>query len=174
MTYKTFNPGDILTASDAELLMRQGLIIVSNQAARDAIPAPTEGMRVYRLDTHVIETHDGSTWVPFDTGWVNLATAGAWTTGSGQSLAQIRRIGETVHTTGEVWGGASGSQAVLIPAEFRPKNRLSVVVGQGSGSVNTNMFNLAIPTARDAMYIAGSIPAASPGVSLGGISWARA
>jgi len=62
MTYKDFTAGDIFTADDADLLMRQGLIVVADQAARDAIIAPTEGMRVYRLDTHAVDIHGQYEW----------------------------------------------------------------------------------------------------------------
>jgi hypothetical protein len=63
MTYKDFLTGAVFTSADADLLMRQGIIVVANAAARDAIPSPTEGMRVYRLDIHGTETYSGSAWI---------------------------------------------------------------------------------------------------------------
>lgn len=63
MTFKDFTAGDIFTADDADLLMKQGLIVVANEAARDAIPAPFEGMRVYRIDTHRVDYRTATGWL---------------------------------------------------------------------------------------------------------------
>src|SRR6478735_8690853 len=117
--------------------------------------------------------YDGTAWVLYDSGWVNLTTTGGWTTSSGVTLAQIRRIGPMVYLTGELWAGTSGTQAALIPAEFRPKGRFTVWVGRGSASVGTEQYAVSVPSARDSLYIAGpaGIPGSSPGVSLGSISW---
>jgi hypothetical protein len=176
VTYKDFLTGAVFTSADADLLMRQGVIVVSSAAARDAIASPTEGMRVYRLDTHMIETHDGSTWVPFDTGWINLVMSGTWATSGGAAQAAIRRLGSSVYLAGEVWAGVSGTQALLIPEGLRPKARTTVVVTRASNSVNTDQFVLSVGTTRDSIYIASAagatVPPASPGIPLGALGWA--
>lgn len=61
--YKTYRPFDPFTPFDANSMLRQGIITVANAAERGQIETPTEGMRVYRLDTHRDERFDGVTWV---------------------------------------------------------------------------------------------------------------
>lgn len=175
MTYKDFLTGAVFTADDADLLMRQGVIIVSNAAARDAIPSPTEGMQVYRLDTHMVERHNGTAWDPEDSGWVALTGGSGWTLGSGSQRPDIRRLGRQVYMHGEVWGGASGTLSLLIPAGFRPRGRMTLTAGRAANTVNTQQFSGVITSSGDELWLStlagSSIPGASPGIALGGLTW---
>lgn len=64
MPYKTFANNQLLTAQEVnDYLMRQTLISVNDQAERDSIPAPVEGMRVYREDTNREERWNGVKWM---------------------------------------------------------------------------------------------------------------
>lgn len=138
MTYKDFNAGDIFTADDADLLMRQGLIIVSGPSQRGAIVNPVEGMRVYRLDTHRTETHDGSGWVPDDTGWINLMAYA--TTGGAATLTEL--VGRRLNGVITISGTGSGSVpsvdsvdlAVALPAEWRPHRTMWGTGVSGGGA----------------------------------------
>lgn len=68
--YKQYAPFDPFTPFDANSLLRQGLIVVADAAERAQISGPTEGMQVYRLDTHAISRYNGATWEPDTTfGW---------------------------------------------------------------------------------------------------------
>lgn len=59
--FRTFANNELLTAQAVnDLLMRQVMPQLADQAARDAIPAPSEGMTIYRLDTHAVERHMGA------------------------------------------------------------------------------------------------------------------
>lgn len=146
MPFKDFNPGDILTADDVDLIMRQGLPTVANQAARDAIPAPTEGMRVYRLDTHMIEQHSGAAWVPEDTGWV---TAGAVTAQAGWSITSyaIRRVGKLVELRAEV----ARTGATLTASSFGDLPDTSVFVISAGWRINGG-----VPAASVSFMTAGT------------------
>jgi len=74
MPYKDFNIGDVFTADDADLLMRQGLIVVANKTQRDAITAPSNGLKVWRTDTGGIDLFARGGWIT-STVWTALALA---------------------------------------------------------------------------------------------------
>jgi len=79
--YRTWTPGEILTASNVQnYLQDQALMVFSNSAARSsAVVSPDEGMVSYLTNTNVIEYYDGSNWV-------NLLTAAGATGTSGQAF----------------------------------------------------------------------------------------
>ena len=130
MTYKHYAAGDILSAADANYLMRQGLIVVANDVERDQINVPTEGMRVYRLDTHGIESYTGTAWNPHDTGWLAIPVNTGYQ--AQDSLPpQMRRVGDFVHTRGgwsNVGIGSSSSNLLgTVPVGFRPSGEVHTV-----------------------------------------------
>jgi len=79
--YRTWTPGEILTASNVQnYLQDQALMVFSSSAARSsAVVSPDEGMVSYLTNTNVIEYYDGSNWV-------NLLTAAGATGTSGQAF----------------------------------------------------------------------------------------
>ena len=67
--FKTFNTGDVLTASDVNTyLMQQTVMVFASAAARTtALGANVaEGMLSYLKDTDVVEVYNGSAWVSSD------------------------------------------------------------------------------------------------------------
>lgn len=76
MTFKQFEDGEIFTASDARLLMAQGIISVANVTEQNAIPAPADGTVIYRRDLSVYLRRSGSSWRTFDD-YVVVANAAA-------------------------------------------------------------------------------------------------
>lgn len=67
--FKTFNTGDVLTASDVNTyLMQQTVMVFASSAARStALGANVaEGMLSYLKDTDVVEVYNGSAWVSSD------------------------------------------------------------------------------------------------------------
>lgn len=117
MTHRDFTPGDIFTADDADLLMRQGLIIVANATERNAIPAPEEGMRVYNRATKRVEHYDGTAWQT--SAWQTVA-AGAGFTGD----IRFAVLGGDVEIRSSLIGscpdGNSTAGTNVIPAGLRP------------------------------------------------------
>lgn len=62
--FKNFNTGDVLTASDVNGYLMQGVWVFANAAARDAaVTSPQEGNTCYLKDTDVIQVYSGSAWV---------------------------------------------------------------------------------------------------------------
>lgn len=69
--FKTFNTGDVLTASDVNTyLMQQTTMVFADASARStALGANVaEGMISYLKDTNALEKYTGSAWVNVDTG----------------------------------------------------------------------------------------------------------
>lgn len=64
--FKTFNAGDILSASDVNTyLMQQSIPVFATSTARDAaITAPTKGMQVYLSSTASLYSFNGTYWLP--------------------------------------------------------------------------------------------------------------
>ena len=67
--FKTFNTGDVLTASDVNTyLMQQTVMVFADSSARTtALGANVaEGMLSYLKDTNAVEVYNGSAWVSSD------------------------------------------------------------------------------------------------------------
>jgi hypothetical protein len=64
VAYKVFTNGSVLNASEInDNLMRQSVMVFSNEAARTAaITSPVEGMVAYLEDTNLFTTYNGSSW----------------------------------------------------------------------------------------------------------------
>lgn len=63
MPFKTFANNDLLTAADVNnYLMRQAVAQVQSASERDAIPSPTSGLTIWRVDLGRLERHDGTRW----------------------------------------------------------------------------------------------------------------
>jgi hypothetical protein len=145
MSYKKYNNFETFTAADANILMRQGMIVVANATERDAIDSPTEGMQVYRLDTQIIERHDGTSWDALDSGWVTVPSFTNGFTAVSAEAPRYRRIGKTVFVQGQVFNASAMTSTPLgvftLPAGFRPSRRewqSSIQVWQAVVEVNTS------------------------------------
>ena len=67
--FKTFNTGDVLTASDVNTyLMQQTVMVFDDAAARTTAltGVVAEGMLSYLKDTNAVEVYDGTSWVASD------------------------------------------------------------------------------------------------------------
>ena len=86
--FKTFNTGDVLTASDVNTyLMQQTTMVFADASARStALGANVaEGMISYLKDTNAVERYDGSSWGAIGAGDIEGVTAGAGLSGGGTS-----------------------------------------------------------------------------------------
>lgn len=70
---KTFTTGSVLSASDVNGYLMQGVLVFASAAARDAaITAPAEGQYAYLKDTDATVFYNGSAWVVPSAGGMTL------------------------------------------------------------------------------------------------------
>ena len=76
--FKTFATGDVLSASDVNGYLMQGVLVFASTTARDAaITSPQQGQVALTKDTNTIWKYTGSTWANIDTsGSAPLTTKG--------------------------------------------------------------------------------------------------
>lgn len=80
--FKTFITGDVLTATDTNGYLMQGVWVFASAAARDAaVTSPQEGNFCYLKDTNVTQYYSGSAWTAV------AGASGGWTLDSTTTLS---------------------------------------------------------------------------------------
>jgi len=90
MPFIDFTPGQVLTADQVDILMRQSVMVFDDSAARDSALSAVlaEGMLAYTKDDNVISKYTGSAWENIDTtnpGDITSVNAGDYLQGGGNS-----------------------------------------------------------------------------------------
>ena len=96
--FKTFTTGEVLSATDTNGYLMQGVLVFASAAARDAaITSPQEGQFAYLKDTNVTTYYTGATWANLDTtGMTNpMTTTGDTIYASSGSTPARLGIGST-------------------------------------------------------------------------------
>jgi hypothetical protein len=88
MPFIDFTPGQVLTADQVDLIMRQSVMVFDDAAARDVALSAVlaEGMLAYLKDTNEILKYTGSVWTNIDTtnpGDITAVEAGNYLEGGG-------------------------------------------------------------------------------------------
>jgi hypothetical protein len=85
--FKTFNTGDVLTASEVNGYLMQGILVFADATARDAaITSPQEGQFAFTKDNNSLWYYTGSAWAASGaTGDIEGVTAGTGISGGGTS-----------------------------------------------------------------------------------------
>ncbi|WP_330438825.1 hypothetical protein OHB44_28040 [Micromonospora sp. NBC_00821] len=117
MAHKAFADGDVLTAAEVNTYLMNQAVIVCTSGTRPS--SPPEGMVIYETDTDLIRVYTGSTWALLldATGWV--AYTPTWTAftsnpvlSNGTIAGRYKRIGTTVHYTGQIEMGSTTTYGV--------------------------------------------------------------
>lgn len=140
MPYKTFEDGVVLPAADLQLLMDQSLIAVDTDVERDEIPAPSEGMQVYRRDTKQVERFSGGGWDSGDTGWIYPALLLGWINATDAEKVGYRRKNGIIYFSGRPTSGTSGT-IFILPEGFRP---IAIIRGRAQSGGAATMASVII------------------------------
>jgi hypothetical protein len=119
--FKTFATGDVLTASDVNGYLMQGVLVFASAAARNsAITSPQQGQMAFLKDTNTTTYYTGSAWANLDTtGMVNPMTTTGDTiyssSGSTPARLGIGSTGQVLTVAGGVptWATAAAGGKVL-------------------------------------------------------------
>jgi hypothetical protein len=158
--FKTFNSGDVLTASDVQnYLMDQAVTQFADATARGAaITAPFEGQFAYLRDTNEFTVYDGTAWRPYNTSFTAYTPSYSNVTlGSGGTIVgfyssfgrlTIAHVLITLGTTGSVGGvitvGLPSDHAYASTARFTGTARMAVAGTTFPGSVIGSAGNMLV------------------------------
>jgi len=153
--FKTFVAGEILTSSDTNDYLMQGILVFADASARNAaITSPVEGQFAYLSDVNELSFYDGSAWEEFSTdprpaevsgttGSPGVATDGSATiysfTGDGSitfsraGFVELLMIGGG--GGGGRRGGAGGGGGGFLPVSSAYFGATTFTVKPGAGGV---------------------------------------
>jgi hypothetical protein len=120
--FKTFATGDVLSASDVNGYLMQGVLVFADATERNAeITSPQEGQFAYLKDTNVTTYYTGSAWANLDTtGMTNPMTTTGDTiyssSGSTPARLGIGSTGQVLTVSGGVpsWATMAASGMTLV------------------------------------------------------------
>jgi len=146
--FKTFNTGDILSASDVNGYLMQGVLVFASTAARDAaITAPAEGQFAFTKDTNSLFYYDGAAWVASGaTGDIEGVTAGTGISGGGTSgtVTITNSMATAIDAKGDLIVGTgadtfskltAGTNGYLLTADSAEATGLKWAAPAGGGKV---------------------------------------
>jgi hypothetical protein len=118
--FKTFVTGDVLTATDTNGYLMQGVWVFANAAARSAaVTSPQEGNMSFLKDTNSTEYYSGSAWVAVagavSSGMTLITTASP----SASSTVDIDNCFSSTYQSYQVHYNISGTAAAEVKMRLR-------------------------------------------------------
>lgn len=123
--FKTFATGDVLSATDTNGYLMQGVLVFADAAARStAITSPQEGQTSYLKDTDVIQVYSGSAWVTKSGGAQSFAGASVYNSGL-QTISNVTYTALTFNTeqfdTNSFHSTSANTSRFTIPSGYAGK-----------------------------------------------------
>jgi hypothetical protein len=117
--FKTFTTGEVLSASDVNGYLMQGVLVFASTAARDAaITSPQEGQFAFTKDTDQLWYRSASAWVASGaTGDIEGVTAGVGISGGGTSgtVTITNDMATTITASGDIVVGTGSGTYDNLP-----------------------------------------------------------
>ena len=117
--FKTFTTGEVLSATDVNGYLMQGVLVFASTAARDAaITSPQEGQFAFTKDTDQLWYRSASAWVASGaTGDIEGVTAGTGITGGGTSgtVTITNDMATTITAAGDIVVGTGSGTYDNLP-----------------------------------------------------------
>ena len=146
--FKTFVTGEVLTSTDTNGYLMQGINVFATTAARDAaITAPAEGQFAFTKDTNSLWYYDSAAWVASGaTGDIEGVTAGVGISGGGTSgtVTVTNSMATAIDAKGDLVAGtgadafsrlAVGANNTVLTADSAQATGLKWATPAGGGKV---------------------------------------